>query len=149
MRLRNSAGDFLAPRFGEGQALPPKLTNGFPYCMLPGRVWTSFVRHSVRLENRLGKANPIAATMLATSPGIFTIDGSGNGLGAVLFPGTSAVATARNPVVFGEPAQPGDNLAVRVTGVPADALVYVQMGDVRVPGMPYKGSPVDRESTRF
>ena len=88
----------------------------------------------VRLENRLGKANPIAATMLAASPGIFTIDGSGNGLGAVLFPGTSAVATVRNPVVLGEPAQPGDNLAVRVTGVPTDAVVYVQLGDVRVPG---------------
>jgi len=87
----------------------------------------------VVVETGAGQSGPISAAMQDATPGIFTIDGSGQGQGMILFPGTSAVAMVRNPLVPGEPAQPGDTLAIRVTGLSPDARVSVTLGDVPTP----------------
>ncbi len=84
----------------------------------------------VVLETGSGQTDPISAPTQDIAPGIFTEDGSGRGQGMILFPATSAIAMVRNPVTWGEPAQPGDTLAIRVTGVSPNALVSVNMGGV-------------------
>ena len=40
------------------------------------------------------------------------------------------MAIARNPWTWGEPAQPGDSLALRVTGVPSNIGLSVKLGNV-------------------
>lgn len=93
--------------------------------------WSPGTPLQVTLETGSGQIKPISASMQDATPGIFTMDRSGQGQGMILFPGTSAVAIVRNPLVFGEPAQPGDDLAIRVTGLSTDTLVSVALGGVK------------------
>jgi len=85
----------------------------------------------VSLETGSGQTGPITTSMQEATPGIFTISSSSQGM--ILFAGTAAVAIARNPIVFGEPAQPGDHLAIRVTGLSPDTLAAVEVGGVNTP----------------
>lgn len=87
----------------------------------------------VSLETSSGQSQPLTATMRDATPGIFTIDGSGKGQGVILVQDTGTLATVRNPWVSGEPAQPGDRLAIRVTGLPPDAHPSVEIGGILVP----------------
>ena len=98
--------DFLCPQLDPGTALQISLTTG------------------------AGQTSAIQASMQEATPGIFSLDTSGAGQGMIGFPGTSMLAVARNPLVFGEPAQPGDNVMIRVTGLPTTAIVSVTFGGV-------------------
>jgi uncharacterized protein (TIGR03437 family) len=88
---------------------------------------------NLTVTTEAGQSDPITATILDAPPGIFSIDGSGHGQGAVLFAGTSAVAMARNPLIPGQPAQPGDHLAIRVTGVSRNEHLWVTLGGITTP----------------
>src|SRR6202008_1545619 len=64
-----------------------------------------------------------------------TWDGSGSGQAAALFTGSSDVATVRDYRIAGQPAQPGDHLSIRVTGLaspdsPAAIQPIVRLGGV-------------------
>ena len=48
----------------------------------------------------------------------------------ILFPGRSAMAIARNPLVWGAPAQAGDTVVMRVTGVPSNSGLSAKFGNV-------------------
>lgn len=99
---------------------------------------------SVSLESPSGEARPLTAIMPEAAPGIFTVDGTGEGQGMVLFQGTSTVAMARNPRVLGQPAQPGDRVAIRMTGLPPQAQPLVRLGDMVIPAQsvePVDGNP--------
>jgi uncharacterized protein (TIGR03437 family) len=87
----------------------------------------------VSLETAAGQTGPIDSPMQEAAPGIVTADGSGRGRGMILFPGTSELAVVRNPLVSGEPAQPGDTVALRVTGVSPDADATINIGGVNAP----------------
>jgi uncharacterized protein (TIGR03437 family) len=87
----------------------------------------------VVLATGAGRTEAVSAAMEETAPGILSVDGSGQGQGLIVFPGTSVVAMIRNPQVTGEPAQPGDTLAMRVTGVSPDAQLSLTVGGIHTP----------------
>ncbi|MEI9972375.1 MAG: hypothetical protein WDO73_10180 [Ignavibacteriota bacterium] len=65
-------------------------------------------------------------------PGIFSLDGTGSGQGAVVLDGSNDVAMIRNRQVGSQPAMVGDQLLVYATGVERLANLTVQIGDVQV-----------------
>lgn len=70
--------------------------------------------------------------MVISNPGIFSVDAGGQGQGVIRFVGSSDLATVRNPRTPGQPAQPGDDIAIRATGLPTSAAVLVKVGGVRI-----------------
>ena len=92
---------------------------------------------SIVVETAIGSSDVVTTTMKRLSPGIFSLDGSGLGQGLVSFPGTPALAAARDFTDAGQPAQPGDYLSIRATGLgSADELnagkPLVKIGDMSV-----------------
>jgi uncharacterized protein (TIGR03437 family) len=88
---------------------------------------------SVSLESEAGVAEPLDTVMQDVAPGIFTVDGSGQGQGSVFLAGTSLLAISRNFRVSGQPAQPGDSISLRAAGLGAAANVAslaVKIGDI-------------------
>ena len=51
------------------------------------------------------------------TPGIFSLDGSGSGQGAITIANTAVFAMTANPTFKGRPARPGDYLAIFATGL--------------------------------
>ncbi|HTT63269.1 MAG TPA: hypothetical protein VMG35_15550, partial [Bryobacteraceae bacterium] len=84
----------------------------------------------VWLENNSGKTAPLTTMLRNSAPGIFTLNGSTQGL--ILLDG-SVPATVRSFASSGQPAQPGDEVAIRATGFGPDAVVSVKLGDVEAP----------------
>src|SRR5579885_3475394 len=86
----------------------------------------------VSLKTDAGAAAPVSTIMVDTALGIFTWDGSGHGQAAITYADATNLATVRNYQAPGQPAQAGDHLVIRVTGIPAgDSAVrpLVRIGD--------------------
>jgi Concanavalin A-like lectin/glucanases superfamily/Bacterial Ig domain len=87
----------------------------------------------VGLKTESGSAKPVSTTMLDAAPGVFTWDGSGRGQAEITFANGTDLATVRSYQVEGQPAQTGDHLTIRVTGLPTGnsaAQPLVRVGDV-------------------
>ena len=90
----------------------------------------------ISVENGAGVTNSVEAMMQDVAPGVFSLDGSGRGQGIVFLAGTSLLAVSRNYRTSGQPAQPGDAIAVRTTGLGAAAgpeSVLLRIGELSVP----------------
>jgi uncharacterized protein (TIGR03437 family) len=72
---------------------------------------------AVSVENASGAAGPAPAVMAAIAPALFTLDGSGAGQGIVYLAGSSELAASRDDLALGEPAQAGDAVVLRATGI--------------------------------
>ncbi|MFN0164982.1 MAG: hypothetical protein ACKV22_01010 [Bryobacteraceae bacterium] len=75
--------------------------------------------YSLVVENSGGSSRAYLGTMAQAVPGIFTVNGSGKGAGAILLGGTATLAQARNPLYLAQPAQPGDIVSIFATGLGA------------------------------
>jgi uncharacterized protein (TIGR03437 family) len=73
-----------------------------------------------------------SATMYQTAPGVYSVDGTGTGQGLITLTGTSLLATSRDYLALGQPAEPGNSITIRATGIAAlnGALPMVMIGDV-------------------
>ena len=92
-------------------------------------------RLSVAVESDAGISDPVTATMLAASPTIFSLDGSGQNQGLISFADTTDIVMARNSQVPAHPAQPGDRIVIWATGLgsapsASNRAVMVKLGDV-------------------
>jgi uncharacterized protein (TIGR03437 family) len=102
-------------------------------------------RLTIAAEDEAGIADPVSTTMYQTTPGLYSIDGTGSGQGLITLAGTSVLAASRDYRALGQPAEPGDSITIRTTGITAldGALPMVSIGDVyahvqsvqAVPGM--------------
>jgi uncharacterized protein (TIGR03437 family) len=68
------------------------------------------------VESKTGSSPPTSSTVQYATPGIFTLDGSGKGQGAVLIDNSAAVAMAHAEAPS-RPAQPGDSISIYATGL--------------------------------
>jgi uncharacterized protein (TIGR03437 family) len=99
----------------------------------------------ILVETRSGAAEPLRSVMRAATPGIFSVDGSGRGPAAATIDATPAFAAVRSARSNGQPAQPGDRLLIRATGLGSEgapSYPLVQLGElyVEVESMtPYPG----------
>lgn len=86
---------------------------------------------SISVQNGAGSSVPAQTTMQEVSLGAYTNDGSGQGQGTIFLVGTSLLATSRTYQSLGQPAQIGDAITVRVTGMgDASGLPMVKIGDL-------------------
>lgn len=84
----------------------------------------------VSAENNAGIADPMSTVMHRTAPGLYSMDGAGGGQGSITLAGTSLLATSRDYRALGQPAEPGDSIAIRATGIGAAVgAVTVKIGD--------------------
>jgi uncharacterized protein (TIGR03437 family) len=91
---------------------------------------------SISLETGDGRSVTASVASRDSAPGIFTVDGSGQGQAAATIFNGSRLAMARNYRYSSEPAQPGDTLSIAVTGVSSSAdpgRLSVVIGDLKVP----------------
>jgi uncharacterized protein (TIGR03437 family) len=72
---------------------------------------------TIRVEAGSHLSNPFATTVPFSSPGIFTLDGSGGGQGVVLIANTDRFAMRRNSLVPSEPVRAGDYVSIFLTGL--------------------------------
>ena len=89
------------------------------------------------VETGAGISQALTATMQKVSPTIFSVDDSGEAQGTISFVGAVELATARNYLQPGHPAQPGDEILIWGTGfgLPTEApngTVAVQLGGIQV-----------------
>jgi uncharacterized protein (TIGR03437 family) len=83
----------------------------------------------VSAENKAGIADPVSTVMYRTVLGIYSVDGTGIGQGAITLAGTSLLATSRDYRILGQPAEPGDSITIRATGLAAvDGPPQVRIG---------------------
>jgi uncharacterized protein (TIGR03437 family) len=70
--------------------------------------------------------------MYQTAPGLYSVDGTGAGQGLITLSGTSLLATSRDYLALGQPAEPGNSITIRATGIGSlnGALPLVMIGDV-------------------
>ena len=85
---------------------------------------------SVRLENPAGTTETLQSVMQAATPGIFMLDHSTQGMILLDIGGVAAVRSYR---VAGQPAQPGDHISIRATGMGAGSNIVAKLGDLEVP----------------
>jgi uncharacterized protein (TIGR03437 family) len=87
---------------------------------------------TISVENTAGISDPASTTMRRATPGLYSFDGTGNGQGQITLAGTSLLATSRDYRALGQPAEPGDSIAIRVTGIATlnGVLPMVTIGDV-------------------
>ena len=72
---------------------------------------------SLVVKTPKGPTEALTGTMLAASPAIFSLDGSGQGQGMVSFSDTGELAMERSYLTAGHPAQPGDEVVIWATGL--------------------------------
>jgi uncharacterized protein (TIGR03437 family) len=89
----------------------------------------------VSVENEAGATEPAAAVMQDASPGLFALDGSGKGQGLVFHAGSSSLVASRDFTMAGLPAQAGDRVVLRATGLAhaVAASITIGVGDVWLP----------------
>jgi uncharacterized protein (TIGR03437 family) len=87
---------------------------------------------TISAENGAGVTDPQSTTMYQTAPGLYSVDGTGAGQGLIMLSGTSLLAASRDYLALGQPAQPGNSITIRATGIGAlnGALPTVTIGDV-------------------
>jgi uncharacterized protein (TIGR03437 family) len=89
---------------------------------------------NISVENSAGTTDPVQTTVQAIAPAVFSADGSGKGQGLVVLSGTSLLATPRTYLNAGQPAEPGDSIAIFTTGIgPAGGILpQIKIGDLSV-----------------
>jgi uncharacterized protein (TIGR03437 family) len=111
--------DFLCPQFAAGTPL------------------------EAAIETKAGMSGVVKSVMQRVSPGIFSLDGSGLGLGLVSLRGTRAMAVVRDFRNAGQPAQPGDYLSIRATGLGSMDELSAQKFLVNIGGLTVQADAVD------
>jgi len=71
----------------------------------------------VVVERGAESSLPVSIRMLDSAPGIFTLDASGHGQGAILLGGTTDFVMVRNALAPSMPAQAGDYVVLFATGL--------------------------------
>ncbi|MBZ5723498.1 MAG: putative Ig domain-containing protein [Acidobacteriia bacterium] len=85
----------------------------------------------VSAEGNAGIADAVSTTMHRTAPGLYSVDGSGTGQGLITLAGTTLLAASRDYRALGQPAEPGDRIVIRATGIPAlDGAAVVTIGGI-------------------
>jgi uncharacterized protein (TIGR03437 family) len=84
----------------------------------------------VRLETGLGQTAALLTTIQGASPGIFTLEGSSQG---IVLQSPSELAVVRDFRSAGRPAQPGDAILIRATGLSPDLTILVNIAGIEVP----------------
>jgi uncharacterized protein (TIGR03437 family) len=89
---------------------------------------------SVTVETSSGRSLPVNIQIQDRAPGIFTVDGSGKGQASASIQGGFLIAAPRNYLYAAEPAQPGDQLAISVTGLDPNTSfpISAKIGDLTV-----------------
>jgi uncharacterized protein (TIGR03437 family) len=72
---------------------------------------------SLVAETSHGSSAPLSSTMRYATPGIFTLDGSGKGQGAVVIANTSTLAMQHVDSLPSQPVNPGDFISIYATGL--------------------------------
>jgi len=112
---------------------------------------------TLTVESNTGTSSPLSTKVQYATPGIFALDGSGRGQGAILLANTSTVAMPHTDGIPSQPAKPGDFVSIYATGlgpvginlatgqpaptnvtVPATALVDVLIDGVKA-DVPFAG----------
>jgi uncharacterized protein (TIGR03437 family) len=79
-----------------------------------------------------GIAGPVRTTARSAAPGIFSVDGSGDGQGSVLHEDRSSLAMVRNYRLAAQPAMAGDRVMVYATGVDRLTNIAAKIGDRQI-----------------
>jgi uncharacterized protein (TIGR03437 family) len=89
---------------------------------------------NIAVENGAGTSNSMQATIQPIAPGIFSADRTGRGQGLVTLLGTSLLATPRTYLNLGQPAEPGDSIAILATGLDptVGVLPQIMIGEAAV-----------------
>ncbi|HTP87921.1 MAG TPA: putative Ig domain-containing protein [Candidatus Acidoferrales bacterium] len=88
---------------------------------------------SISVQAANGNTDPVQTTVQSLAPGLYSLDGSGQGQGLVTLSGTSLLAATRAYNVLGQPAEPGDSIALLATGLgSASVLPVVTIGGITV-----------------
>ena len=82
---------------------------------------------SLTIESDTGTSSSLASQMQFATPGIFTLDGSGKGQGAILIANTAKIAMTPAAGIPGQPATPQGWISIYATGLGATD-VAVQEG---------------------
>jgi uncharacterized protein (TIGR03437 family) len=72
---------------------------------------------TITVESAARTSEPVTTTWQAAAPGIFTIDGSGQGPGAILIANTDKFAVRADTSVPAEPARAGEHVSIYLTGL--------------------------------
>ena len=86
----------------------------------------------ILVETEAGQSDPVTTQAQYAVPGIFTLDGAGEGQGAIFVNGTQEVAMVRNPLLPSRPAQRGDVVLIFASGLgplSSTALPLVHIGE--------------------
>ncbi len=94
-----------------------------------------------------GVADPISTTDRSAAPGIFSLDGSGEGQGLVVVQQTSKLAMIRNYRVDSAPVQTGDRVILYATGIDNLTNLTVHFGESQA--APVLVSPMSQHSGVF
>jgi uncharacterized protein (TIGR03437 family) len=86
----------------------------------------------ISAENKAGIADPMSTTMYQAALGLYSVDGTGSGQGMITLAGTSLLATSRDYLALGQPAEPGDSVTIRATGIGTldSGSLVVKIGDL-------------------
>ena len=79
--------------------------------LAPGNALT------LTVESTTGTSSPLSTKVQYATPGIFAIDGSGRGQGAILLANTSMVAMPHTDGIPSQPAKPGDFISIYASGL--------------------------------
>jgi uncharacterized protein (TIGR03437 family) len=79
----------------------------------------------ITVETGAGTSNRLTAVMGSASPGIFTLDGSGSGQGAVLVAGSNEIAMVSDPNVGSRTAARGELVRILATGLEGTPAVTI------------------------
>lgn len=83
---------------------------------------------SLMIQSGTGASAPLATTMQFATPGIFSLDDSGKGQGAILVAGTADVAMTPTKGILSQPASLGGYISIYATGL-GPTNVNVPAGD--------------------
>jgi len=98
--------------------------------LCPDSVPGSVLEMVVQAER--GIAGPVRTTARAAAPGIFSVDGSGDGQGSVLHEDHPSLAMVRNYRLAAQPAMAGDRVVVYATGIDRLTNISAKIGDSQI-----------------
>jgi uncharacterized protein (TIGR03437 family) len=85
---------------------------------------------AIVVETAQGGTQPVEAAAGSLAPGIFSVDGSGSGQGAVMHAGSSNFAMVPNYRYAAQTAQAGDHLVIYATGIDGAMRIAVNVGGI-------------------